>query len=219
MDESRSVVLTALETPGPAGAQPRLSTADAEVVRRATHGDRSALPRLRELFARDPAGLLRQYGDLAEVALGVAADRITGEDLPRREALPRQIAALRAELAGDCPAPAVRLLAEQVVLCWLDLHALEIQYQWAMARGRLDAEHLVLDRLRSGARRGYLQAIAALEGVRRLQAFAPAPAPRPAPLPAEPEPCACHDDRLPVSDRWGRGPNTPPTLAPGAAAG
>ena len=34
----------------------------AAVVRRAAQGDHSALPRLWELFARDPAGLPRQHG-------------------------------------------------------------------------------------------------------------------------------------------------------------
>ena len=43
------------------------------------------------------------------------------------------------------------MLARQVVLCWLDLHDLEIRYQEARARGETYAEGTYLERLRNGA--------------------------------------------------------------------
>ena len=171
-----SEVRMPLEIPAPVGSCRHLPLADHDVVRRARSGDPGALPALRALFARDPAGLLRCYGDLVATDLEAAADRIAGDDLPRREALPVRLAALVRDLEGDDPGPAVALLARQVALCWLDRHDLEIHYHVARVQGESLAKAVALERLRRGASRRYLRAIATLEGVRRLQAPGPAPA-------------------------------------------
>jgi hypothetical protein len=53
---------------------------------------------------------------------------ISGGDLLVQEALPRQLAAMKQELAGPNPSPLERLLAERVVATWLQLSFFEAHY-------------------------------------------------------------------------------------------
>ena len=143
-----------------------------EVLRRAERGDKSALPRLRELFGADSGGLLLGIcgGDLAARAEAAATGRMAGTQLAFKEALTTKLAALRRELAGPEPTPVVRLLAERVVLCWLDAHDWELRHNQAMERAgglsHSQSEHF--QKMRDRSHRRYLQALKALAQVQRM---------------------------------------------------
>ena len=142
-----------------------------DILTRAQAGDETALPRLRELFAADPARMLEVCrADLARVAEDVALDRMAGRNLLFREAVGRKLDSLRGELAGPGASPAERLLAERAALCWLDCHDWEIRHNQAMqSRDGLtfrQAEHY--QKMRDRAHRRYLQALKALAAVKKL---------------------------------------------------
>jgi len=61
---------------------------------------------------------LRQiFGDLGRRAKMAWIDVAAGDNLLRREALTRQVAALEREIAGTSPNGLERLLAERIVVC------------------------------------------------------------------------------------------------------
>jgi hypothetical protein len=67
--------------------------------------------------------------NVAEVALGYLMKETTREgDLLTKEIGPRQLAAMREELAGPAPSPIERLLVEQVVATWPQLQYFEARY-------------------------------------------------------------------------------------------
>src|SRR5262245_51131341 len=84
----------------------------------AEQGDPTALPEVRQALDLHPE-LWQRYGDLALHARQAWVDRAAGANLLMREALDRKLDALRAELVGPEASPLERLLAEQIVICWL----------------------------------------------------------------------------------------------------
>jgi hypothetical protein len=144
------------------------------LLKRASKGDESAMPRLRELFRADPARMIKiSGGDLAWQAQISVVKRLAAENLIFEHGLGEKMEALRSELAGP-EAPAVeRLLAERVALCWLDAHDWEIRHNQAMqGPGGLSfrqAEHY--QKMRDRSHRRYLQSLKTLVTVRKLGAF------------------------------------------------
>jgi hypothetical protein len=92
-----------------------------ELSERAARGDQAAILAIRGLFDRDEDGkLVTNYGgDLAHQAEEALVTSIT-DDAMRSEALRRQVARLRANLAGDSPTVIERWLAESAALAWLE---------------------------------------------------------------------------------------------------
>jgi hypothetical protein len=87
---------------------------DLNAVLRAIDGDHEAIPAVRRLFARDPAGMIETCGgNLARRVerrlVGIHAKKDRALEL----ALERKLVALRAELAGERPTPLERLLVER----------------------------------------------------------------------------------------------------------
>jgi hypothetical protein len=104
---------------------------------------------------------------VAKRAERIFVGKICGDDLILKEALSLQLQAMRKEVAGLDPSPLERLLAERVVVCWLQLQQAEAAY--AASLGKLttsqDEHHQRrLDRLH----RRYLAAIRSLAQVRKL---------------------------------------------------
>jgi len=89
-----------------------------------------------------------------------------GPDLLAREALARQLAALKTELAGPAPTPLERLLVERIAATWL-----QVNYADAVAAQARDVSvkqaELAMER-QDRAHRRHLTAVAALATVRRL---------------------------------------------------
>lgn len=143
-----------------------------DAIAKAFAGDASALPMLGEMFEADPATMLA----VANVSMAYqiqegAVSRIAGGCLFTREALPRQVEAMRRELAGPRPSPIERLLADRAALSWLDT------LDWDMRNSRSEGltapqeEHL--DRMRGRAIRRLLAALKALAQVRKIAVVAP----------------------------------------------
>lgn len=133
---------------------------------RAQNGDATALPALRALFDAEPDAV--EVVDMArQVELSLIKAAAGPQNLLIREALPRKLAAMRAELGGQGPTPLERLLVERVVLCWLQLHYFEAAYTQNMGSLTLAQGHYHQRRI-DRAHRRYLSAIKALATVRRL---------------------------------------------------
>lgn len=97
------------------------------LIARASKGDDSAVPELRR--AMDAAGK-----DLVDLSIGLGAmaelslvSTFTLENFYVRELLLSETARLRKEVAGPDPTPLVRMLAERLVMCWLQVQLADLR--------------------------------------------------------------------------------------------
>ena len=86
------------------------------------------------------AKVVEMFGNLAAGAQEFAVDVVAQTNLAIKEATPRKMAALRAELEGPDPGPIERLLVERVVFCWLILW--EYEAVLALQAGKLTARSI-----------------------------------------------------------------------------
>ena len=150
--------------PYPAGAT-REEIVD--VMTRASEGDESAMPRVRELFEADPSGMLQVAGgNLSERIERAIVATMAGKNLAWPIAVDLKMEEIRSELAGPDPTPIERLLAERAALCWLEVHALDLRHAHTSGLTFAQAEHK--EKLRDRASRRYLAALKALAQVRKL---------------------------------------------------
>jgi len=136
-----------------------------EVIDRAEQGDRSVLPRLREILEHYP-DIADELGDLTKMARFALRSRCRSDGLLLGEALEAREASLSAEIAGPNPTILERLLSDQVVLCWQHLRYLEIKYGQAQSYTLREGEYF--ERCLDRAQRRYLSAIKTLAQVRKL---------------------------------------------------
>jgi hypothetical protein len=109
--------------------------------------------------------------DLAEIARFAYVMKAFGESPEHEERLHDKLDALHTELIGPRPAcAALRLAVELACYCWLDKWAVEV----VASQNALNVSP-ALDRRRNWAGRRFLQALAAVERIRRLTR---APGPR-----------------------------------------
>ena len=114
----------------------------------------------------DSPELWQFLGDLGRRAKDAWIERATGEDALQRETLMRYVAALEQEFAGPQPSALERLLAERVLVSWLEVHTLD-----PVLTGKKEmtlAQASFFDRRRDRAHRRLLSAIRTLATVRRL---------------------------------------------------
>jgi hypothetical protein len=137
------------------------------LVKKAEEGDTEALPAIREALDELPE-LAWHFSNVAEAAERNLMKVMTGEgDLLIKEIVPRQLAAMREELAGPAPSPLERLLVERVVATWLWLHYFEARY--AAIMGDLTTTQSAFHQKRiDRAHRRHLSAIRTLAQVRKL---------------------------------------------------
>jgi hypothetical protein len=137
-----------------------------DLSERAARGDQGAIVVIRGLFDRDEAGVLVQVyrGDLAHEAEEALITSMTDNPL-WQEALRRQAARLRAQLAGDSSTVIERLLAESAALAWLEFYfASTFRYQFeARMTPQMRNSH---QRRQDRAHRRLLQSLKALSTVR-----------------------------------------------------
>jgi hypothetical protein len=117
--------------------------------------------------------LWRVAGDLAYAAvLNIVAKLDAGPLVT--ESLKHSWVARKDELGYPSAPPLERLLIEQVVLCWLHLHIIEIEYTSVMNEPipAISADHW--ERRLSTAQRRYLRACEALARIRKLARTTPA---------------------------------------------
>ncbi len=167
--ENGGNAVTAPHNPEPAAPSKRQESERLllDFLARAAAGDPSALAVMRDrLRGPNGASLVEAYGNLASAAERVVIASAAGDNHVAREAIKAKLEALRAELAGPDPAPLERLLAERVVLCWLQLHHADV---CAAEVGDEDVPRGDFhQRRQSRAQARYLAAIKALVTVRKL---------------------------------------------------
>lgn len=137
-----------------------------ETLDQAEKGDRSALPRVRELLDEFPS-MVDELGDLTQIAQGVMLSKIVGESVLIREAQERKLVALTEQIAGPAPSILEKLLADQIVLCWQHVRYAESDY--AQARDYTFKAGDYYERYIDRAQRRYLAAIKTLAQVRKLE--------------------------------------------------
>jgi hypothetical protein len=137
------------------------------VLKRSAAGDQDALPRLREMIRADPARMFKATGaDLADQVEQSTTKKMFAGNVVTTEALPLKLKALRAELRGDDPCPIVRLLAERVALCWLDVHWWDLRHVQAEAHSLAQAAHF--QKMRDRSSRRYLASLRTLASVKKI---------------------------------------------------
>jgi hypothetical protein len=143
------------------------NAAGEEVVRsleRAEKGDATVLPQLRRLLNESPA-LWRGYGELAAHARAAWVKLVAGSNGLMAECLEQKSAELRREVAGDSPSPLEQLLADRVVVSWLQTSF----YDGVIAQTSESASAQLgeLQKQHQAAHRRYLAAIKTLATVRQ----------------------------------------------------
>ncbi len=139
-----------------------------ELTKRAEEGKEGAMPALREILEENP-DLAWRLANFARAAENIVLKELTrlAENPVTEEAMRRQLAAMREEIAGDDPSPLARLLAERIVTTWMQVQVFEsicISDLQNLATSRADHHQRHLDR----AHRRHLSAIRTLAQVRKL---------------------------------------------------
>ena len=135
------------------------------LIDRAQEGDKEALPVLRKVLDEEPR--IARFVNLARDVERSIVKKISGDDVFTQEALPRNLKAMRKDVAGENPSPLERLLAERITVCWLELQYFEAIYaqnigKLTMAQG--DHHQRRIDK----AHKRYLSSIKALAQIRKM---------------------------------------------------
>jgi hypothetical protein len=93
--------------------------------------------------------------------------RMSGNDVFSQEAIPRNLKAMREEVAGQNPSPLERLLAERITVCWLELQYFEAIYAQNLGKLTITQSDYHQRRIDTAHRR-YLSSIKALAQIRKL---------------------------------------------------
>ena len=138
----------------------------ARLMSKAQQGDQAAMKELRAAVPSDEV-FWDSVGDVARATVETQLRILYGEDLVFREGLKRRLAKMREELAGPGCAPLERLLADRIVICWLQLQYADAIYAQNMKDLNLHWNDLY-QRRQDRAHRRFLSACKALATVRRL---------------------------------------------------
>jgi hypothetical protein len=139
-----------------------------ELVIRAKKGDKKAVPEIREILKGSPELAWRTM-NFARFAEWHFINRMfKDENLASREVLERQLAAMREEIAGANPSPLERLLAERIVLTWLQIQLFEGIYAANMLEGTTTAQGNYCQKRLDQTYRRHLSAIRTLAQIRKL---------------------------------------------------
>ena len=139
-----------------------------DLMDEAREGDANAALELRRVLDGNPDlawSLIEGPGKIAESAL---IDRITQKgNLATKELLKHQLESMRIEVAGENPSPLERLLAERVVITWLQVQLFDALHAYELNKGTMrqsDYQQRCIDR----AQRRHLSAIKALAQIRKM---------------------------------------------------
>ena len=135
------------------------------LIDRAQDGDKDALPVLRKVLDEEPR--IARFVNLGRDVERSIVKRISGDDVFTQEAIPRNLKAMRKDVAGENPSPLERLLAERITVCWLELQYFEAIY--AQNLGNLSITQSDFHQRRiDKAHRRYLSSIKALAQIRKM---------------------------------------------------
>ncbi len=107
--------------------------------------------------------------DLSRLSEGLFVQKMSrDEDLASKEAMGRQLACMREEVAGENPSPLERLLAERVVATWLQVQLFEGIYASSMFKSMTLSQADYHQRRIDKAHGRHLSAIRALAQIRKM---------------------------------------------------
>jgi hypothetical protein len=135
------------------------------LIDRAQDSDEEALPVLRKVL--DEAPRIARFVDLTRTVERSIVERFSGNDVFAKEAMPRNLKAMRKEIAGENPSPLERLLAERIAVCWLELQYFEAIYAQNMHKLTITQSDYHQRRIDKAHRR-YLSSIKALAQIRKM---------------------------------------------------
>ena len=139
-----------------------------ELVEKAAKGDKNPLPEIRKILKESPE-LAWQIMDFAKYTESHHIKMMVKEEDPGlKEVLKAQLAFMREEIAGDNPSPLERLLAERIVLTWLQIQLFEDLYASSMPKSMTFAQGNYKQKMIDQAHRRYLSAIRTLAQIRKL---------------------------------------------------
>ena len=152
-----------------------------ELSRQAEDGDLEARVKLQRRVKAASPEIVAEASNLAALAETPMVKFVSAGDTLMREALPKRLALMRAEIAGENPTPLEILLSERIVSCWLLVQVVEaLAAQQIYSRYKkekttlfsLPFQRYVLKWHESASSR-YLAAIKDLARVRKLQMNTP----------------------------------------------
>jgi hypothetical protein len=130
-----------------------------ELVAKVRTGDAAAIVRLREVLVDNPE--VWQYaGDLSAMAEFSWIQVIAKQQPMVGESIKLALAQLKEELTGSAPTRLEKMLVDQIVVCWLELKAIEVTATSDASkerRGRIESAH-----------KRYLDAVKTLTSLRAL---------------------------------------------------
>jgi hypothetical protein len=135
------------------------------LIDRAQDGDEGALPILRKVL--DEAPEIARIVDLARNVERSIIEKMSGDDVFTQEAIPRNLKAMRKQIAGKDPSPLERLLSERITVCWLELQYFQAIYAQHMGELTITQSDYHQRRLYKAHRR-YLSSIKALAQIRKM---------------------------------------------------
>jgi len=136
-----------------------------EILDLAEQGDKSVLPRVREVLGEFP-DLVSEIGDLARLAKGGMLDMLSDRNVLIRAAQEQYLADIVEEIAGPEATVIEKLLAEQIGICWLHVRHVEIKYAHLKSYTLSEGEYY--QRCLDQAQKRYLRAIKTLAQIRKL---------------------------------------------------
>jgi len=135
------------------------------LIDRAQDGDEDALPALRKVL--DEAPRIARFVDLARNVERSIVKKMSDDDVFTQEAIPRNLKAMREEIAGENPSPLERLLAERITVCWLELQYFQAIYSQNMSKLTITQSDYHQRRIDKAHRR-YLSSIKTLAQIRKM---------------------------------------------------
>ena len=139
-----------------------------DLFKKAEKGDEKAVPEIRKILQESP-DLAWRFMDFATLAERRFIENMTKDkDLASRETMEFQLAAMREEVAGAHPSPLERLLAERIVLTWLQIQLFEGLYASSMFKSMTLAQGSYYQKRLDHAHRRHLSAIRTLAQIRKL---------------------------------------------------
>ena len=146
--------------------------------REAEGGDKEVRAELRQAVAECSPAVIAEASSVARRAERMLVKTISAGEPLMQETLEARLEHMRGEIAGECPTPLERLLAERVVAGWLLVEVLEAlvaaQYQRDVKGSRVGPDYILqMSKILESATRRHFAAIQNLARVRKLQSNTP----------------------------------------------
>ena len=137
------------------------------LVTEAKKGDADVVPEIRKILDQHPK-IWRNLGDLSSCVELQWLDLVVGDDVSLHESLSRRVHELRKEILGEDGGTVLeRLLAERIVIAWLQVRFFDAALGIAADGGPASHTRILTQQL-GRAQRRYIAAVKGLAEVRKL---------------------------------------------------